>query len=331
MSSQPAFYFLHHAGLSSEKCSWRREHFELTADGRLSSVTEREDKISFTCLYPKLWLPAGVVMSTRDAYRAAKLRHVQALRLALKKVRDEQAARKLLRGGAARNQHGAEEAGALELMAVALEQPPVALAQTPAVLAGILDDYTVFDCETTGFSHEKDHLLEIAATRYTNGKPVDSMQSFVRYTGYIPPRITELTGISTKQVFHAPEALDVMKEFRRVAGDSLLVGHNVTFDLRFVNATRARLGAYQALPNSFLCTQVVATRRYPAPHKLGELCARFGISNTGAHRAMADVLMTAKLLQHMHQAQPITADLLNATGTAKPKAKAAAIPTLFAA
>lgn len=327
MKSGLAFYFLHYATLSSEKCSWQREYFELTAEGLLASVVEREDKTSFTSIYPKLWLPAGVSMCTRADYRAAKLRHVQTLREAFRKMRAEQEARKLLRGGAARAQHAAEEAGAVE--AIQVIAPAIQMESLPP--ADILADYTVFDCETTGFSHEKDHLLEIAATRYTNGIPVDSMQSFVRYTGYIKSEITKLTGIATQQVFHAPEAMQVMQEFRRVAGDSLLVGHNVAFDLRFVNATRARLGAYEALPNPFLCTQVVAARRYPAPHKLGELCARFGISNAGAHRAMADVLMTAKLLQHMHHEKPITADLLNATGTAKPKAKAAATPTLFAA
>jgi DNA polymerase-3 subunit epsilon len=330
MRSAQAFYFLLHSSMSHAKYSWKREYFELTSDGRLSSVSEYEDKTSFSSIHPKLWLPVGVVMISRADYRAAKLRHVQALRAAFKKARDEQDARKLLRGGAARAQHAAEEAGAVEL----LEQVAQVVAQPAPVVeqvADVLADYTVFDCETTGFSHEKDHLLELAATRYTNGKPVDSMQSFVRYTGFIPPKITTLTGIATQQVFRAPEVKEVLQEFRRIAGDSLLVGHNVAFDLRFVNAARARLGAYEALPNPFLCTQVVATSRYPAPHKLGELCARFGISNAGAHRAMADVLMTAKLLQYMHQAQPITLDLVNATSTPKRKAEAAATPTLFAA
>jgi DNA polymerase-3 subunit epsilon len=332
MSSAQAFYFLLHSSMSHSKYSWKREYFELTADGKLSSVSEYEDKTTYLGIYPKLFLPAGVVMCTRADYRAAKLRHVQAERAAFKKARDEQEARKLLRGGAARAQHAAEEAGAVEVAQLVVQPTPVVeQPQTPVlVLSDVLADYTVFDCETTGFSHEKDYLLELAATRYTGGLPVDSMQSFVRFTGFIPPRITTLTGISTTQVFRAPEAKEVLQRFRQLAGDSLLVGHNVAFDLRFVNAARARLGAYEALPNSFLCTQVVATQRYPAPHKLGELCARFGISNAGAHRAMADVLMTAKLLQHMHKQQPITSDLVNATSTAKPKAKAAATPELFA-
>lgn len=328
MSTAQAFYFLLHSSMSHAKYSWKREYFELTAQGQLSSVSEYEDKTSYLSIFPKLYLPAGVVMVTRDDYRAAKLRHVQALRLALQKERAEREARKLLKGGTL-SAAAEREAQTQQVLLTAAE---VGL-RTEPVLTDVLADYTVFDCETTGFSHEKDSLLEIAATRYTNGVPVDSMQSFVRYTGFIAPRITELTTISTKDVFRAPESREVLQRFRQVAGDSLLVGHNVTFDIRFVNAARARLGASEPLPNSFLCTQVVATRYHPtAPsHKLGELCARFGISNAGAHRAGADVLMTAKLLQRLHAERPITAELVNATGTSKTKAKAAATPTLFAA
>jgi DNA polymerase-3 subunit epsilon len=328
MSSQ-AFYFLLHSSMSHAKYSWKREYFELTADGQLSSVSEYEDKTSFLSLIPKLYLPAGVVMCTRDDYRAAKLRHVQALRAALKKEREERAARKLLRGGSKGSEQAEQEALAQQVMLTATE-----VGMGPALApAGVLDDYTVFDCETTGFSAENDHLLELAATRYTNGVPVDSMQSFVRYTGFIAPRITELTTISTKDVFRAPESREVLQRFRQLAGDSLLVGHNVAFDIRFVNAARKRLGATKPLPNSFLCTQVVATRYHPtaASHKLPDLCARFNINNKGAHRAGADVLMTAKLLQHLHRERPITAELVNATGTSKPKAKAAAQSNLFAA
>jgi DNA polymerase-3 subunit epsilon len=329
MSSAQAFYFLHHMTLSREKCSWKREYFELRANGLLSSISEYEDKTFLKSIYPKLWLPAGVVLISKAEHQAVRLRYLQAERAAFRKQLAEREARKLLRGGMKRNEHAAREAEheALAQQVLVIAEEVGLLAEAPA---DVLADYTVFDCETTGFSHEKDSLLELAATRYTNGKPVDSMQSFVRFTGYIPPRITQLTTISTKEVFRAPDVKDVLQEFRRVAGESLLVGHNVAFDLRFVNAARARLGATAALPNSFLCTQVVAASRYAAPHKLGELCARFGISNAGAHRAMADVLMTAKLLQHMHAQQPILPQLVNATSA--PKAKVAAQPSLdFAA
>ncbi|MGI4819904.1 MAG: 3'-5' exonuclease [Janthinobacterium lividum] len=326
MSSAQAFYFLHTETLSREKCSWKREYFELRANGLLSSISEYEDKVFLKSIYPKLWLPAGVALIPKGEYQAVRLRYLQTERAAFQKAREEQEARKLLRGGMKHNEHAAREA---EQEATTVKEIMLVAEEVGLQPLDVLADYTVFDCETTGFSHEKDHLLELAATRYTNGKPVDSMQSFVRFTGFIPPRITALTTISTKDTFRAPDVKEVLQEFRRIAGDSLLVGHNVAFDLRFVNAARARLGASAALANPFLCTQVVATSRYPAPHKLGDLCARFGISNAGAHRAMADVLMTAKLLQHMHQAEPIAPTLVNLTSA--PKAKAAATPTLFAA
>ena len=320
---QLALYYVHHQTMQREKCSWRREYFELTADGKCSSVSETEDKIFYRLAYTGPHLPPGAVISTRQAYRNTVARMLVAERARLHRDKE---ARKLLRGGMSRHEHASREAGAT----VATPEPVLVPAVVVEEPADVLADYTVFDCETTGFSHEKDHLLELAATRYTNGKPVDSMQSFVRFTGFIPPRITSLTTITTQHVFRAPDVKEVLQAFRRVVGDSLLVGHNVAFDLRFVNAARARLGAPAPLPNRFLCTQVVATSRYPdISHKLGELCQRFKIPSAGAHRAMADVLMTAKLLQYLHAQQPIAPHLVGATSAPKPKAPAAQ-PALFA-
>jgi len=339
MSKQlAAYYFVHHTVLAREKCSWKREYFELRADGVLTSVAEYEDLTFLATAWPRLGLPWGVVLSTRAEYRAAKARQLRAQRAAEHKARAQREAAKLLRSGMQKSQHAAEEAGAAEAVGqlgqdvrVVSALSAVSVAPVVEVPADVLADYTVFDCETTGLSAETDHLLELAATRYTGGKPVDSMQSFVRFTGWIPPKITQLTGIQASQVAHAPECKDVLRAFRKLAGDSLLVGHNVGFDLRFVNAARTRLGATEPLPNSFLCTQVVAKAVLPGlpSYALGKLCARFNISAVKAHRAGADVLMTAKLLEQLHAKRPLTPELVNATGAPKP-AKPAAEPLLFA-
>jgi DNA polymerase III alpha subunit (gram-positive type) len=195
---------------------------------------------------------------------------------------------------------------------------------------GFLDDFTVFDTETTGLSPEKDRLLEVAAVRYQNWQPVAQMQRLVRFTGQVNYFVTNLTGLTSADVRHAPESKAVLKEFRQVAGESLLIGHNVAFDLRMIEAERRRLGAVLPLPNATLCTKVAAQSRYPGPHKLGELCQRFGISTVGAHRAMADVVMTFELLRYLHQQQPLRPSLVGAASAAKAK-KAAVQPSLFAA
>ena len=71
----------------------------------------------------------------------------------------------------------------------------------------------------------------------------------------------------------------------------------------------------------------MARKRYPGPHKLGDLCQRFGIPTTGAHRALRDVEMCFALLRHLHQAAPITAQTPGASAHAR---AGRAVPTLFA-
>ena len=244
-------------------------------------------------------VPVGAVPSTAEAYEVALAKCVAAERARRLLARKEEAFVKSLRKGMARHAHASlPQAGGVEelLEGLAHKSQP-----------HFLDDFTVFDTETTGLSAEKDRLLEVAAVRYTGWQEVARMQSFVRFTGRMPHFITSLTGIREADVRQAPDSKVVLKEFRQLAGESLLVGHNVGFDVRMIEAERTRLGAVTPLPNQSLCTMLLARQRTPAPHKLGVLCARFGIPVVGAHRALNDVLMTYALLQHMHQQDPFTA------------------------
>ena len=52
----------------------------------------------------------------------------------------------------------------------------------------------------------------------------------------VPTEITELTGISTMMVRTAPRADEIMPELLNFLKDSPIVGHNVSFDLRFLSA-----------------------------------------------------------------------------------------------
>jgi DNA polymerase-3 subunit epsilon len=213
---------------------------------------------------------------------------------------------KSLKDGSLFGAPAAEEAGAAE---------PLLLAEAPHFLG----DFTVLDTEFQG-----ETLLELAAVRYQNWQPVGQLLSFVRFAGEINYHVGKLTGITAADVRRAPDPKAVLQEFRRVAGDSLLVAHNSSADRRILEATRTRLGAAGPLPNPWLCTMAHARARYPAPHKLGDLCQRFGIPTAGAHRALNDVQMCFRLLQRMHAEQPITAALVRS------KRKAAPSSTLFA-
>jgi DNA polymerase-3 subunit epsilon len=302
--STSALYFVLATSLGRKDCSWKKEWFELTATGKLTSISEYEDKVIYRSEGFMLSLMVGVKACSAADYAGALARCLAAEEKDREQVQRDKEARSVLKA-------------------------------QPTLGDDLLADFTVFDCETTGFSAAgDDRLLELAAVRYREGKACEQFQSFVRCTRDIPFKVQQLTGITPQLVRQAPESKQVLQSFRALAEGSLLVGHNVTFDIRFVNAERMRLGATAELSNPFLCTQVVAASRYPGPHKLGDLCGRFGIPNDGAHRALNDVLMTGALLLHMHAEQPITPELVNATSAAKfkKKAKAAAQPTLdFAA
>ena len=156
----------------------------------------------------------------------------------------------------------------------------------------------VIDFETTGVSPGQGaRATEIAIVLLENGQVVDRFQSLMKTGAWIPPFITQLTGITNAMVNAAPEAAGVMRDAARFVGCAPMVAHNASFDSKFWQAELALAGV--AAPHPFACTVLLSRRLYPqAPsHKLGTLVDYHGLPRTGqAHRALADAEMAAALL-----------------------------------
>ncbi|GAA4430183.1 3'-5' exonuclease [Acidovorax lacteus] len=159
----------------------------------------------------------------------------------------------------------------------------------------------VIDFETTGMTPQQGaRATEVAIVLLEDGRVVDRFQSLMNGGVWIPPFITQLTGIGNAMVQAAPAAGQVMQDAARFVGDTPLVAHNAAFDRKFWEAELARADLPAAQP--FACTVLLSRRLYPeAPsHRLGALAAFHGLPPTGrAHRALADAEMTAALLQRM--------------------------------
>lgn len=97
-----------------------------------------------------------------------------------------------------------------------------------------LRDYVVIDLETTGLSPRYNEIIEAAAIRIENGQVVDTYQSFSDPGYPIDEFITELTGITDEMVAGAPENEIVKKEMQDFIGGAAVLGHNVCFDLGFL-------------------------------------------------------------------------------------------------
>ncbi len=158
----------------------------------------------------------------------------------------------------------------------------------------LLQDYVVLDIETTGFVKETDHILEIAAVRYTFGTPKETFHTMVNPGCSIPKDIAELTGITDADVADAPCIDSIAESLLKFLGDSPIVGHNaLSFDVPFLS-----YHLRSELTNAVVDTLPVARRVFPGlpSYKLQMLNTALELGATTAHRALADVETTNALL-----------------------------------
>ena len=158
--------------------------------------------------------------------------------------------------------------------------------------------FVVLDVETTGGSPATASLTEVAAARFRGGELLGTYQTFVRPDQRIPPFITELTGISEAMVADAPRVGEMLPSFLEFVGGAVLVGHNLRFDLSFLDHALVSTGR-EPLANTTVDTLAMARRlvRDAVPNcRLGTLAATLSLTHQPSHRALTDVLATADLL-----------------------------------
>jgi DNA polymerase III epsilon subunit family exonuclease len=161
--------------------------------------------------------------------------------------------------------------------------------------------FVVVDVETTGGSPASSSLTEVAAARYRGGELLGTYQTFVRPDERIPPFITALTGISDAMVADAPRVGEMLPSFLEFVGGSVLVGHNLRFDLSFLDHALVSTGR-DRLANQTVDTLALARRLVrDMVHncKLGTLAATLRLDHQPSHRALTDVLATGDLLHAM--------------------------------
>ena len=158
--------------------------------------------------------------------------------------------------------------------------------------------FCVLDVETTGSDPTLSSLTEIAAVKVIGGEIVDRFESLLRPEHKIPQRIVALTGISDSMVHNAPLEEDILPQFLEFLGDSVPVGHNVNFDLRFINAACLRLGLDP--PSTKHLDTLSLSRKLLVGEvdnfRLGTLSEYIKTYHRPSHRAMTDVLATVELL-----------------------------------
>lgn len=154
--------------------------------------------------------------------------------------------------------------------------------------------YIIIDTETTGLNPYSDKIIQLSAIKYdTNGRPIDSFSTYINPGRPIPPSATKINGITDKMVLHAPFAEQICDKFLSFLGDSLLVGYNVTFDLRFLEQT------FQSFSGrSYVDVLTIARQRLTLPnYKLETVASSFAFQpKTAFHDALTDCEAVALIL-----------------------------------
>ena len=156
--------------------------------------------------------------------------------------------------------------------------------------------YVIFDLETTGLSSVYDTIIEVGAVKMKEGAIIDRFEAFINPGHPLSSFTTELTGITDDMVKDAPEEDTVLQKFWEFSQDSILVAHNASFDVGFINGVYKRLGLGETdLP----VIDTLELSRLVNPqlksHRLNTLAKRYNIELEHHHRAIYDSETTGYL------------------------------------
>lgn len=150
----------------------------------------------------------------------------------------------------------------------------------------IIDDYCVLDTETTGLSSYYDEIIEVGVLRVRNNEIVEKYSQLIKPKYEVDDFITSLTGITNDMLIGMPSILDIKEKLLNFIGNDIIVGHNTSFDIRFLNC-----GLKTELDNKYMDTMQFSRKLYPElkHHRLSDMTKYLNLHNN-EHRSIADCI-----------------------------------------
>ncbi len=157
--------------------------------------------------------------------------------------------------------------------------------------------FCVIDLETTGGNHNNDRIIEIGMVKIKNLKIEEKLSILIDPEIKIPDFIQKLTSIKQKDVIGKPKIAEVIDQIVDFIGDDILVAHNTSFDVPFLNSVLSRLKMPE-LKNKVICTNVMTKHLIPeiTSSNLTYMSNLFNLTHNNAHRALDDAIASGELL-----------------------------------
>ena len=162
----------------------------------------------------------------------------------------------------------------------------------------LVDDYIVFDLETTGLEPLESKIIEIGALKYKNNELVDEFSVLINPECEIPDIITKITGIDEETIISAPTIEEILPIFIDFIEGLPLIAHNSCFDLGFIEENIKSLNL-NMINNKNIDTLELAKKYIPKAYnyKLETLKKYFKL-DFGSHRSIDDCKTTNYIYQY---------------------------------
>lgn len=179
----------------------------------------------------------------------------------------------------------------------------------------------ILDTETTGLDPATgDRIVEIGAVELLNHLPSGrTFHVYINPERDMPKEAEAVHGLSSAFLRDKPVFAAVAQDFLDFIGDAVLIIHNASFDMAFINAELGFLRLPSIPPERVVDTLHIARQKHPgAANSLDALCRRYGIDNSRRtkHGALLDSELLAEVYLELIGGRQ-TALILEATVTKK--------------
>lgn len=165
--------------------------------------------------------------------------------------------------------------------------------------AEFLPDYIAIDIETTDKEVETNDIIELAAIKVREGRPIGEFHTLLKPSRPIAPDAIKVHGITDNDLLNSPRFSEVAEKFLAFIGQDTLVAHNgYNFDFPCIKR-KLRESGYR-LENRTFDTLPMASRLFPdRGASLDALASAFSIDTGQRHRAYDDTLSLVDVFEQL--------------------------------
>lgn len=165
----------------------------------------------------------------------------------------------------------------------------------------LVDDYTVLDFETTGFSPGEDKIIQFSAIKYRDHEKVDQISSLINPQQKLPTKITKITGLTDRDLKNAPKMDEKLPELIDFIDKETIVAHNAPFDMNFL---LHNLHQNNIPHKNFRVIDTLSLARKhiheTENHKLATLKSYLNLDHFDSHESTQDCIVTAELYKYLY-------------------------------